>query len=163
MVANPFRLIDSQLTPFMLLHAICFRLRLIVAALLGVMGITRAAAVDWPEFRGPARDGKSTEKIVAAFPSEGPAIVWKQSVGSGFAGPAVAKGRLILFHREGGQAIIEAFGAADGRKLWRQATATDYTPWNHTIDIADTEKQQLAIPVLVEDPTRRLLLEARLA
>ena len=43
-----------------------------------------------------------------------------------------------------------------------EATANDYTPWKHTIDIQDTEKQQLAIPKLVEDPTRRLLLEARL-
>ncbi|MEO8703829.1 MAG: hypothetical protein ABI867_27510 [Kofleriaceae bacterium] len=44
-----------------------------------------------------------------------------------------------------------------------EAAALDYKPWKQTIDIADGEKQQVALPRLVEDPTRRLVLERRAA
>ena len=41
------------------------------------------------------------------------------------------------------------------------ATAFDYKRWQQTIEIDDAEKQAVTIPALVEDPTRRLALEAR--
>jgi tetratricopeptide (TPR) repeat protein len=44
-----------------------------------------------------------------------------------------------------------------------EATALDHKPWQHTIDIQDGEKQQVTIPALVVDPTRRLALEKRVA
>src|SRR5262249_27724787 len=44
-----------------------------------------------------------------------------------------------------------------------EVAAVDYHPYKHTIDIQDGEKQQLAVPALVEDPTRRLALAKRIA
>src|SRR5438105_8780830 len=55
-------------------------------------------AADWPQFLGPNRDGHSTETgLNWDWPQGGPPVVWKQSVGSGWAGPVVAGDRLILF------------------------------------------------------------------
>jgi len=85
-----------------------------------------APASDWPQFLGPERDGRSVEMIADGFPAAGPEQVWKAPVGSGLAGPAVADGRVVLFHRQGGEAVLEAWAVADGRKLWRQAAPTDY-------------------------------------
>lgn len=84
------------------------------------------AGADWPQFLGPQRDGRTSERVATEFPADGPAVVWKAAVGSGFAGPAVADSRVVLFHRQGGQAVLEAWAAADGKPLWRQEWATDY-------------------------------------
>jgi outer membrane protein assembly factor BamB len=49
---------------------------------------------------GPQRDGVWREKgIVAQFPKGGPAIRWRTPVGGGYAGPAVAGGRVYLMDR----------------------------------------------------------------
>lgn len=60
---------------------------------------------------------------------------------------------------------VKALGTAipiDSGQHLVEATAIDYKPWKATIDIQDTEKQQIPIPKLEPDPTRRLLIEARL-
>jgi outer membrane protein assembly factor BamB len=87
---------------------------------------TSVSAADWPQFLGPQRDGTTSERVATEFPADGPSVVWKAAVGSGFAGPAVADGRVVLFHRQGGQAVLEAWTAGDGKPLWRQESATDY-------------------------------------
>lgn len=84
------------------------------------------AAADWPQFLGPSRDGRSTERVVAEFGTDGPDVAWKVAVGSGFAGPAIADGRVVLFHRVGGEAVLEAWAADDGMPLWRRAWPTAY-------------------------------------
>jgi len=61
-----------------------------------------AAAVDWPQFLGADRNGVYTGPPLAdSWPASGPKVVWRKQVGAGFAGPVVANGRLILFHRQG--------------------------------------------------------------
>ena len=83
-------------------------------------------AADWPQFLGPTRDGRSPEKIVESFGPEGPKIRWRNQIGHGLAGPIVAGGKVIVFHRDGGEAIVEAFDVADGKSRWRAAYPTDY-------------------------------------
>ncbi len=43
------------------------------------------------------------------------------------------------------------------------AAAEDYKPWKATIDIQDGERKRIVVEPLVPDPTRRLLIEQRLA
>ena len=85
-----------------------------------------AVAADWPQFLGPARDGRTSEPVVSQFGSDGPQISWKVPVGAGFAGPAVADGRVVLFHRVGGEAVLEAWSAGDGKRLWKRSWPTGY-------------------------------------
>ena len=46
-------------------------------------------------------------------------MLWSQPLGSGFAGPVVAEGRVLVFHRVEDQAIVQALDLLDGREMWR--------------------------------------------
>jgi len=47
-----------------------------------------ARADDWPQFRGPRRDGHWNETgILESFPKEGLRICWRHPVGGGFSSP----------------------------------------------------------------------------
>jgi outer membrane protein assembly factor BamB len=78
-----------------------------------------AFAQDWPQWRGPARDGK-----VAAFtaPPTWPAAFtqkWKVSVGAGDGTPALVGDRLYVFTRQGDQEVISCLNAGDGSQVWQ--------------------------------------------
>jgi hypothetical protein len=61
---------------------------------------TRKAGVDWPGFLGPTGDSISTEKgIITPWPAEGLRIVWQRKLGTGYAMPAISRGRLFVFDR----------------------------------------------------------------
>ncbi len=82
---------------------------------------------DWPQLLGPERNGVYTGGDVAPeWPAPGPPVVWKVKVGSGYSGPVVAGSRLILFHRQGSEELVECLDAASGGKLWAFSSPTDY-------------------------------------
>jgi len=90
--------------------------RLILATLLAV---SSATAADWPQFHGPARDGHSAEVgLNWAWPKDGPAVAWTCDAGRGWAGPVVAGGRVILFHRVGADEVVAALDPATGAEQW---------------------------------------------
>jgi outer membrane protein assembly factor BamB len=84
-------------------------------------------AADWPQLFGPARDGHSTEtKLNWNWPKEGPPIAWTKAIGTGWAGPVVADGRVYLFHRVGEEEILECLDRADGKRRWHSTYETTY-------------------------------------
>jgi outer membrane protein assembly factor BamB len=85
-----------------------------------------ARGADWPQILGPSRDGRSGETIRASFGPEGPRILWRKPIGHGLAGPAVADGKVIVFHRESAEAVVEALDVADGKRRWRTTYQTNY-------------------------------------
>ena len=103
--------------------------RVLACALVGVLAVTAAAAAapDWPQFLGPDRNGVySGPPLARTWPAGGPPVVWRRAVGEGFAGPIVAGGRVILFHRIGGEEIVESLDAKTGTAQWRHASPTSY-------------------------------------
>jgi outer membrane protein assembly factor BamB len=77
-------------------------------------------AADWPQFRGPHRDGVAREGgLLKAWPAGGPRRLWKVPVGDGFSGMVVAGGRLFTLYGKGGDELAVAHDAATGRQLWR--------------------------------------------
>jgi outer membrane protein assembly factor BamB len=87
-----------------------------------------AVAGDWTAFLGPDGTLVSSEtKLLRDLPPAGPPLVWEVAKGEGYAAPAVAGDRLILFHRVGDEAVVDCLRATDGSRFWRHATATDYT------------------------------------
>lgn len=75
-------------------------------------------AQDWPQWRGPNRDG-----VVRGFtaPQEWPQELkqqWKATVGTGCATPALVGDRLFVFARQGDEEAILCLNAADGKQLW---------------------------------------------
>lgn len=79
------------------------------------------AAGDWPQWRGPNRNGNGAETgLLAEWPKEGPKLVWKASaVGTGYSSPAVTGGRVYLIGNEGLEdESVRALSAADGKPVW---------------------------------------------
>ncbi|HEX2521147.1 MAG TPA: PQQ-binding-like beta-propeller repeat protein [Terriglobia bacterium] len=84
-------------------------------------------AQDWPQFLGPARNGKyAGTDLTTVLPKAGPPVVWKKAIGQGFSGPVVAEGKLVLFHRLGDKEVVEALDAATGKEIWRFDYPTRY-------------------------------------
>jgi outer membrane protein assembly factor BamB len=84
-------------------------------------------AADWPQLHGPARDGHSTEtKLSWAWPKGGPPVLWKKDVGSGWASPVVAGGKLYLFHRVKDDEVLQCFNPATGEQEWVSAYPAKY-------------------------------------
>ncbi len=79
-----------------------------------------AAAEDWPQFRGPNRDGISPETgLVSPWPESGPRELWRVKLGAGFAGVAAVAGRLYTMDSRGEEELAVCLDAADGREIWR--------------------------------------------
>jgi outer membrane protein assembly factor BamB len=89
-----------------------------------------ATAGDWPQVLGPVRTGiaAADERLADRWPETGPPVIWKRPVGSGYAGVAVATGRVFLFHRQGDREVTEALDAATGKTLWQADHATRFQP-----------------------------------
>src|SRR6266446_6862403 len=78
-------------------------------------------ATDWPQWRGPQRNGHSSEThLLREWPPGGPKLLWQvNDVGSGFSTPSVASGRIYLLGNEGlTNEFALARSAKDGRRLW---------------------------------------------
>ena len=95
-------------------------------ALLASLAVALTARADWPQWRGPARDGISPEPLPAALP-EAPKQVWKLSVAHGYAAPAVAAGKLVYLDDEGGRETAHCIDAATGKEHWKNSFAETYT------------------------------------
>jgi len=84
-------------------------------------------ASDWPQILGPDRNGAYTgTDLAATWPAGGPKTIWKMQIGDGFSGPAVADGKVILFHRIGNNEVVQALDAESGRPLWKHEYPTAY-------------------------------------
>ena len=78
-------------------------------------------AADWPQWRGPARDGHSPETgLLAEWPKDGPKLIWKiTDAGSGYSTPSIVGDRIYLLGNDGLEnESVRALSAADGRTLW---------------------------------------------
>ena len=79
-------------------------------------------ADDWPQWRGPRRDGTWNEKdIVEKFPDRQLKLRWRQPIGAGYSGPTVADGRVFVTDREVEPKQVERIHCFDwqtGKPLW---------------------------------------------
>ena len=59
------------------------------------------ATSDWPQWRGPQRDGISPESgLLKQWPAEGPRLLWQvNDLGDGFSTPAVVGKRIYLMSK----------------------------------------------------------------
>jgi outer membrane protein assembly factor BamB len=80
-----------------------------------------AGAADWPQWRGPQRNGMSTETgLLKAWPKKGPKLLWQvKDVGHGYSTPAVVGDRLYLLGNEGmDNEFVQALRVQDGKPIW---------------------------------------------
>jgi outer membrane protein assembly factor BamB len=129
------------------LHLPLRLLRVLALALLAQGGALSAArGDDWPQWLGPQRDGVWRETgILKQFPKDGPKVRWRTPIGPGYAGPAVAHGRVYVTDRvlaqgvrnpdsgftprgstfQGGERVL-CLDEATGKVLWQHEYECTY-------------------------------------
>jgi outer membrane protein assembly factor BamB len=78
-----------------------------------------ASAVDWPQWRGPNRDGvvmDANHRIDQLLPE--PKVLWKVPAGPGQSSPVVVAGKVIYMDAKDGQEVAHCLAAATGKLLW---------------------------------------------
>lgn len=91
-------------------------------------------ADDWPQWRGPNRDGVWGETgLLQSFPAEGLKVRWRAPVGWGFSSPVVAQGRVYLADSEvvkpKAKERVHCFDETTGKALWTHVYEVAYEDW----------------------------------
>jgi len=99
----------------------------LILSILSPLAPTHAA--DWPNFRGPSHNGISSESdFQTQWPADGPPVLWKASVGTGFASVSVSAGRLYTVGNHSDTDTIYCLDAETGRTLWIHTYPCPLTP-----------------------------------
>ena len=96
-------------------------------------------ADDWPQWRGPNRDGVWHETgVLEAFPADGLTVRWRARVGWGYSSPVVAKGRVYLTDCQGplpkAKERLLCFDERTGTLLWDYSTDVTYAKDTYFVD-----------------------------
>jgi outer membrane protein assembly factor BamB len=117
---------------------------LVVATVAGTFfSNARTRADGWPQWMGPKRDNVWREEgIVDKFPAGGPKVLWRAPVAGGYAGVAVAEGKVFVtdfvpggelpgdnFERKtaAGTERVLCLDEATGKELWKYEIPVTYT------------------------------------
>lgn len=98
----------------------------VALAVLAVLLASGLEAADWPQWRGPARDGRIPALQTRTDWPSALTPAWKVTVGEGHASPAVVGDRVYVFSRQGEEEVVQALDLATGKGLWRQAYPAPY-------------------------------------
>src|ERR1044071_8132425 len=91
---------------------------IIVAAGFTSVGHGQNAGSDWPQWRGPSRDGTLTGFAEPRAWPDQLTQKWKVEVGTGYATPIVVGNRVYTFSRQGDKEVMRALDADTGKILW---------------------------------------------
>src|SRR5687768_10677782 len=82
---------------------------------------TAASSTDWPQWRGPGRDGVSREAgMLNQWPAGGPRLLWQvNDIGDGYSTPSVVGSRIYLMSNRGMEnEFVQALSTQDGKPIW---------------------------------------------
>ena len=94
--------------------------------------LVAALADDWPQFRGPGRNGISAEKgLTTSWNKEGPPVLWKiDTLGMGYSAPAVVGDTLYILGSDDQTEYLLALDTATGKKRFETPLGELYSnPW----------------------------------
>lgn len=96
--------------------------RLLLAFFLAIAlpSIAWAQSGEWPQWRGPNRDGISTETgLLKQWPKDGPKVLWQvEDVGIGYSSISIKDGRIYTQGDLDGVEHVIALDLKDGHRLW---------------------------------------------
>ncbi|MBS0267016.1 MAG: PQQ-like beta-propeller repeat protein [Planctomycetes bacterium] len=87
--------------------------------LISTVCVATAQSADWPQWRGPARDGHSADTgLLQTWPEAGPALRWKAAdIGTGYSAPSIVKGRVYLQTTRGNEECLLILDEKTGAKI----------------------------------------------
>lgn len=80
----------------------------------------------WPDYRGAARDGISTEKILTNWPNGKLKELWRKPVGGGWASFVIAGNLLYTIEQRRQQEVIAAYNVENGSEVWAHKYDADF-------------------------------------
>jgi outer membrane protein assembly factor BamB len=99
---------------------------LLLAAVFATAQAPAPVGRDWPQWRGPARDGSvPAASAPAAWPSALKSV-WRVEIGEGYSSPVVAGGRIYAHSRRDPAEIVTALSLADGKVVWQKTYDAPY-------------------------------------
>jgi outer membrane protein assembly factor BamB len=102
------------------------RFRLSFLALTLLLTVKPISSQDWPQWRGPHRDGAAPAfREPKAWP-ERLQSVWKIEVGIGYSNPLVIGSRVYLHTRQGGSEVVTCFDLDTAKQIWKQSYPAPY-------------------------------------
>jgi hypothetical protein len=89
--------------------------------------VLMAVGGDWPQFRGPKRDGVSTEtNLLKRWPQGGPKLIWRaKGIGEGFATVSVSDGMIYTAGNIAAETVVTALDLSGGVK-WQTSNGKSY-------------------------------------
>lgn len=108
------------------------RIKTAIAAAIMLLALSAQIAAqaggNWPQWRGPNRDGISTETgLLKQWPTAGPPLAWKTSgAGNGYSSLAISNGRIYTLGLRGDREYVIAFDVATGKQVWATAHGGAY-------------------------------------
>jgi outer membrane protein assembly factor BamB len=110
-------------------------MKLRYASLVGIIafvGLTTAvggqnAGPDWPQWRGPSRDGTLASFTEPKAWPERLTQKWKIEVGTGYATPIVVGNRVFAFSRQQDNEVMRAIDAGNGKIIWETSYPAPFT------------------------------------
>ena len=118
-------------------NRICTLIRQFATALFGawylIGGVLNAEAADkgkaeWSQWRGPNRDGISSETgFLKNWSPEGPKVLWQIPLGDGYSGISIAQDKIYTMFAEGDDEFVICLDASDGVEVWRFRSGTKFT------------------------------------
>ncbi len=105
----------------------------LIVALGGLSGVVSAQnALDWPQWRGPNRDGSLASFAEPKSWPENLTRQWKIEVGTGYATPIVVGNRVYAFTRQEENEVMRALDAANGKVVWETSYPAPFQMNNST-------------------------------
>lgn len=107
-----------------------FQLYTTCATIILISSASCVWADDWPQWRGPNRDGMWNEKgIIEKFADPRIKLTWSVPISNGYSGPTVAKGRVYVTDRIEEPVELErvlCFDEKTGKKIWEDKYECEY-------------------------------------
>ena len=123
-----------------------------------------ASSSDWPQWRGPQRNGISQESgLLKQWPPQGPKLLWQvNDIGDGYSTPSVVGTRIYLMSNRGFEnEFVQVLSTKDGKVIWTTlgALKTFFTrrpvPHQPLTEIPSTRWARMATSRASKPPTAR--------
>lgn len=97
-------------------------------ALLVCFSALEVCAQNWPQWRGPQRDGHVQDFSPPTILPDSLRRAWRIEVGAGLSSPVIAEGRIFLHTREGEDEVVSCYDLGNGARIWQRRYPAPFVP-----------------------------------